>query len=180
MLALLIAFSHSSWDFPDLTMVSNCRMCQDKLSVSLWDPSFHFRLLLAGTQPAGVRVRVLAHLCGLHCRGRSDHNAVLPIFVLPRGQHLTWSAVLQSFDALVRLVMSGLLGGLPRTPHTDLMALSWALSSLLSSTLPADGEGAGAASLFLFAEWVWVCHSLCSSTAWWWGDGNGSWGLLHS
>ena len=121
-------------------MMSNCRMCQDKLSVSLGDPSFHFRLLLAGTQPAGVRMRVLAHPCGLRCRGQWDHNAVLLSCVLPGGQHLMWSAVLQSFDVLVLVVMSGLFGGLPRTPCTDLMSLSRALSSLSSSTLPAMGR----------------------------------------
>lgn len=172
-LALLLAFSHSSWDFPDLTMMSNCRMCQDKLSVSLWDPSFHFRLLLAGTQPAGVRMRVLAHPCGLWCRGQWDHNAVLLSCMLPGGQHLTWSAVLQSFDVLVLARHVRLFGGLPRTPCTDLMSLSRALSCLSSSTLPPMGrERVLPPCSCLPSECV--CHSLRNSTAWWWGDRNGS------
>lgn len=99
-LALLIALSHSSWDFPDLTMMSNCRMCQDKLSVSLWGPSFHFRAVKQALNQAGVRM----------CSGTPLWAAVQrPVGSqrCPAQLHAPWRPAfdvecsLQSFDVLV-------------------------------------------------------------------------------
>ena len=91
---------------------------------------------------------VLAHLCGLRCRGRLDHNAVLLSCMLPGGQHLTWGAVLQAFDVLVlaRHVWA-VWGSAQDSMHRFKVPVSSSFPSVILNP-PPDGEGAGAASLF--------------------------------